>query len=65
MDGRGIAGSRRCGARIANVRDSKGLPDAYRMHAVAAIDLTGARLRRVEMPYLYLLVESPDAVGQD
>ncbi len=28
-------------------------------------DLTGARLRRVKMPYLCLLVESPDAVGQD
>ncbi len=28
-------------------------------------DLTVARLRRVEMPYLCLLVESPDAVGQD
>jgi hypothetical protein len=27
-------------------------------------DLTGACLRRVEMPYLCLLVESPDAVGQ-
>ncbi len=28
-------------------------------------DLTGARLRKVEMPYFCLLVESPDAVGQD
>ena len=28
-------------------------------------DLTGACLRRVEMPYFCLLVEIPDAVGQD
>ncbi len=28
-------------------------------------DLTGACLRKVEMPYFCLLVEIPDAVGQD
>jgi hypothetical protein len=28
-------------------------------------DLTGACLRKVKLPYFCLLVESPDAVGQD
>ncbi len=28
-------------------------------------DLTGACLRKVKMPYFCLLVEIPDAVGQD
>ncbi len=43
----------------------KGCRTPARCMCLQRTDLTGACLRKVKMPYLCLLVEIPDAVGQD